>query len=1189
VSLTALDLFAARASEQPANIAVSGAGGDLTYADLRRAAAGTARRLADAGMRPGFVVAVMTGSCLELVPALLGVMQAGAVYVPLDPAYPDQRLAGLLTRLRPAAIITRGHLYDRVQDVARRADVATAVLTCDDHESTIAGSVGGAVAPRACPVADLPGRRHPPRPAYVFFTSGSQGTPKGVLGCATSLGHFVAWEARAFAVTEADRFSQLGAVSSDASLKDILVPLAAGARVCVPPEPLAGAALLDWVSREAITVLGCVPALFRTLLEAAVERGERAATDLAALRLVLLAGETLKVPWVQQWMDLCGRHTPIANLYGATEATVYSTYHLVTERPPEGTRMIPVGRPIDAAEVLVVNPGGHLCVPGEVGEIYLRTPFLSLGYFDDQEATSGAFVQHPLGDIPETVYRTGDMGRILPDGALEFIGRRDGQVKVRGHRVELGEVERTLAAHPSLREAVVTAREDERDGSRLVAYAVPRSDTAPDSAELRAWLSERLPSYMVPGALLLLDRLPLTHNGKIDRRALPDPGPAGPAAGEGTVAPRTPVEETVAAVWCELLERDTIGVHDGFFDLGGHSLLAMQAVSRLRDAFGIDLPLRRLFDAPTVAGLAAAIAEAQKQGTASALPAITPVPRDGALPLSFNQRRLWFLDRLAPGDPAYNIHAALHLRGPLDIAALERALNEVVRRHESLRTTFVEEGGLPVQRIAPELALPLTVHDLSDPETAAAVHGPAPEPPPGAFSPHARESEALRLAEAEAMRPFDLARGPLLRTSLLRLAPDEHIALLAIHHIVADRWSCDVLVRELAAIYGAHAGAEAPRALRAETGRTSAQRPSGEAGAPVLPPLPVQYADFAVWQRRQVEERVLPERLPTLLRRLAGVAQASPLLNGRPGGGAHVEHLLPATLRDQALAFSHGERATLFMTLLAGFDALLHALTGRTDVVIGTDVAGRPRPETEGLIGFFVNQLALRVDLSGNPTFRALLARAREVALEGYACQDVPFDRLVEALNPARGTDRAPLFRAKLVLQNAPLRDLALTGIAVEPLPVEKPTAQQDFNLRITETAAGLACSVEYNTGVFGDGEVAAFLERFETLLTRVVAGPDLRLDDLCAGLAGPGAGPWLAADGGALDRDIAQLARVRRRPVRIGSDTQPRGLGAESRSGIVGEPHGFPRAVRGSRGHSPRPEGVGEPHGFPSSKEGGM
>jgi len=1127
VSLTALDLFAARASERPANIAVSGARGDLTYAGLRLTAGEMARSLAEAGVRPGSVVAVVTGTCPELVTALLGVMQAGAVYVPLDPAYPDQRLADLLTRLRPAAIITRAYLLDRVQGVARRAGVIAVVLTCDEHESVIVGRTEGGtrdgVVPRACPLTQMPGRRHPPVPAYVFFTSGSQGMPKGVLGCATSLGHFVAWEARAFAVTEADRFSQLGAVSSDASLKDILVPLAAGARVCVPDEPMAGVALLDWVAREAITVLGSVPTLFRTLLEAAAERGARSAGTFADLRFVLLAGETLKVPWVQRWMDLCDGRAPIANLYGATEATVYSTYHLVTERPPEGARLIPVGRPIDAAEVLVVNPGGYRCIPGEAGEIYLRTPFLSLGYFDDEEATCRAFVQHPLSDVPETVYRTGDMGRILPDGVLEFIGRRDGQIKVRGHRVEPGEVERTLATHPSLREAVVTAREDERDGARLVAYAVPRPDIAPDTTELRAWLAERLPSYMVPGAIMLLNHLPLTHNGKIDRRALPDPAPAGPGSGEDFVAPRTSVEETVAAVWRALLERDAIGVHDGFFDLGGHSLLAMQAVSRLRDAFGIDLPLRRLFDAPTVAGLAAVIDAAQQDGAASALPAIVPVPREGALPLSFNQRRLWFLDRLTPGDPAYNIHAALRLRGPLDAAALERALNAVVRRHESLRTTFVEEGGLPVQRIAPELSLPLTIHDL----TAL---------PP--LTPHSGESTAIRLAEAEAMRPFDLARGPLLRASLLRLGPDEHIALLTIHHIVADRWSCDVLVRELAALYSSDAGAGARCARSDETGDTRARRPSDEANTELLPLLPVQYADFAVWQRRHVEDQVLPERLPVLVRRLAGVAQAPHLLDGGPGDGAHIERLLPATLRDQALAFSHSERATLFMTLLAVFDALLYALTGRTDVVIGTDVAGRPRPETEALIGFFVNQLVLRVDLSGNPTFRGLLPRAREVALEAYACQDVPFDRLVEALNPVRNTERAPLFRVKLVLQNAPLRDLALPGITAEPFTVEKPTAQQDFNLRITETARGLACSVEYNTGVFGSDEVAAFLERFEALLTRAVAGPDLRLDDLCAELGGPGAGPWLPADGGALVRGIAQLARARRHPVRIGVDT---------------------------------------------------
>ncbi|HOR01629.1 MAG TPA: condensation domain-containing protein, partial [Anaerolineae bacterium] len=640
------------------------------------------------------------------------------------------------------------------------------------------------------------------------------------------------------------------------------------------------------------------------------------------------------------------------------------------------------------------------------------------------------------------LYRTGDLARWRPDGQLEYIGRADQQVKVRGYRIELGEVEAALRAHPGVAEAVAVAREDTPGDRRLVAYVAGVGASTPAAAELRGHLQARLPGYMVPSALVCLEALPRLPNGKVDRRALPAPDAvAGP---EGTcTAPRTAVEEIVAGVWAQVLGVPRVGVDESFFELGGHSLLATQVISRLREAFQVELPLRSLFEASTVAELARRIETCRAAAAERPAPPIQPVPREGELPLSFAQQRLWFLEQLQPGTAAYNLALPMRIRGPLDVAAFERSLNEIVSRHEALRTTFIQVDGRAAQRVAPRLAVPVTVADLRRQSDAG--------------------SEARRLAEEEAQRPFDLARGPLLRAGLLRLADDEHLALLTMHHIISDEWSLAVLQREMAALYGAlRDGHESPLAA-----------------------LPIQYADYACWQRSWLQGEVLDEQLTYWKQQLAGLAPLElPADRPRPAvasfRGGWQSFTLLASLVQGLRELCRQEGATLFMALLAGFQALLGRYSGQDDIAVGSPVANRNRAETEGLIGFFVNTLVLRSDLSGDPSFRELLRRVREVALGAYAHQDVPFDMVVDALQPERDLSRTPLFQVMLTLQNTAPQAPELPGLALSPEPAFGGAAKFDLTLTLAEAAEELRGTLEYCTDLYDAATIERLLGHFQ-------------------------------------------------------------------------------------------------------------
>ncbi|HWS56152.1 MAG TPA: condensation domain-containing protein, partial [Pyrinomonadaceae bacterium] len=948
--------FAETASRRPSEVALREGADGATFAQLDAAATRFARVLRAAGAGPGTPVGIIAGRAMTYVPAFLGCLRAGAAFAPLDAGLPDLRLRRQLGLLRPPVVVAEPGLAGRAAallgkecagedggDEAGRGGArlgtdegwpgeGSAVgLVCADGlevrswpDGAEAGAGAFAVEPgEAAASSPAFGDPDPDSPAYVYFTSGSTGEPKGVAGRLRAVAHFIRWEVDALRLGAGVRVSHLLPPSFDGSLRDLFVPLCAGGVICAPPsrELVADAErLAAWIAEERVELIHCVPTLLRALMSAGLD-----AHRPGSLRCVVVAGEALLGEDVRRWRGGREGGARLVNLYGTTETTMAKFCHFVTGED-ETRRTVPIGRPIPGARALLLDEEGRPSAPGTVGEVYIRTPYRSLGYYGRPDLTARAFVPNPFSQDPsDLIYRTGDLARQLPGGEYEFVGRRDAQVKVRGQRVELGEVEAALRTHATVRQCAVAVR-GEGEGAQLVAYVV--GEGGKTFTELREHVRERLPAYMVPSRFVALEALPLTPSGKVDRKALPDPG----AAREARVyePPVGAVEELMAGVWAEMLGLERVGRGEDFFELGGHSLLATQIMSRARKAFSVELPLRQLFETPTVAGLAAAAERALQAGGAAEAAPISRAPRDEPLPLSFVQQRLWFIDQLEPGSAVYNIPAAVRLDGALEAGALERALSEVVRRHESLRTTFAAAEGQPVQVISPPRPLRLEVRDLSR------------------LSAGEREAEAHRLAAEEARRPFDLARGPLFRASLVRLSDDEHVLLVTMHHIVSDGWSLGVLIREVSTLYSAYArGEESP-----------------------LEELPIQYADYAAWQRARLSGEALDAQLAYWRGQLAGAPPLLELPTDRPRQalqtyrGTHYSFRLPRAMSESLKALGRKENATLFMTLLAAFDVLLDWYTGQQDIVVGTGVANRTRVETEGLIGFFVNTVVLRADLS---------------------------------------------------------------------------------------------------------------------------------------------------------------------------------------------------------------------------------
>ncbi|HEY7216577.1 MAG TPA: amino acid adenylation domain-containing protein, partial [Thermoanaerobaculia bacterium] len=1035
--LSTHERFEAQAERRPDAVALVYEGRLITYRDLNRRANQLAHYLKQRGVGPEAPIGLFLERTPELVVAILGIMKAGGAYVPLDTTYPKDRLAYLLQDSGARLLLTE----EALQPLLPAPAPPLIRLGADWPEI------------RRETAASLDSGATPDHLAYVLYTSGSTGRSKGVGVTHASLMSYIDAIGADLDLPPDSSYVMISTIAADGGNTALFLSLCTGGRLHILSRDtsLDPRAVAEYFQRHPIDFFKIVVSHFATLFNSPY------AAQLLPRQRLLLGGEALGWELVDAILRLAPE-CQVIDHYGPTETTVGVLMNWIDPgtcgrlRPP----MVPPGRPLANAEMHVLDRYQQRVPIGVIGELYVGGACAARGYLNRPDLTAERFVPNPFGE--GRLYRTGDLVRFLPDGRIEFLGRADNQVKIRGFRIELGEIEAALVALPGVREAVVTAREDTPGGDRrLVAYIAGQAPGL-TAERLRYLLRDRLPDYMVPAAFVILPELPLIASGKVDRRALP--APQWQSTETGYVPPRTPVEEILAGIWAELLGLDRVGPADQFFELGGHSLLATQVMSRLRVAFDVEMPLRDLFEAPVLADLAARIEAARRTGAAPSAPPLIPIApemRREPLPLSFAQQRLWFIDQLEPGSALYNIPVALRVAGPLDCAGLARCLGEIVRRHEALRTVFAAPEGSPVQVIQPAAPCVLNVVDLSGlPEGE-------------------REALALDLAGEEASRPFELARGPLLRGMLLRLAEDDHVAALTMHHIASDGWSMGVLVREVVALYAAFA----------------AGRPSP------LPDLPVQYADFAVWQRSWLKGDVLESEISFWRRQLAGLPPRLELPIDRPRPatqshrGAFRPVRLPAELTRRLETLGRREGATLFMVLLAGFQALLARYSGQNDLAVGTPVAGRNRAEIEGLIGFFVNTLVLRGDLTGEPSFRNLLGRVRETALAAHAHQDVPFEEIVQELSPERSLAHSPLFQVVLVLQNAPVESLEIENLRLRPVSGVETTTKCDLTLNLEELDGGLAGSVEHATDLFDATTIHRLLAGFERLLESAAADPD--------------------------------------------------------------------------------------------------
>ncbi|MEU0032350.1 amino acid adenylation domain-containing protein, partial [Streptomyces sp. NPDC006335] len=1027
------ELIASHAVATPDAIAVVSGRRSLSYGALLARAAQLAHQLRAAGVGPESVVGLGLSRGIDLTISVLAIWQAGGAFLPLDPDYPAERLAFMLADSGATVLVGGREMTAALPDGA--ADGRTVVLLDDpDVQRRLAAM------PTEPPVpATAAGRL-----AYVIYTSGSTGTPKGVMIAHDALANYVRGFNDRYAITARDRVLMYSSPSTDAFGIELYPGLAAGGTLVIvpasgPSTDIAG--LAETMADRQVTLLGTVPAVLRLL------SGLPALARCTALRQVVCGGEQLTGDIAAALHQRL--RVPLHNVYGPTEATVDATSATYDPATGHADGALAIGGPIANTRAYVLDRHLNPVPVGVVGELFIGGAQLARGYGGRPALTAERFVADPSTADGSRMYRTGDRVRWLPDGRLEFLSRTDDQVKVRGYRIEPGEVEAVLAAHPGIQAAAVVVAGD-GPAARLAAFLVPAdpADGVPAPGILRGFAGQRLPDFMVPSVFTELAALPLTPAGKVDRAALPLPDVARPELDGAYVTPATPAEELLAGIWAQLLEVDRVGADDDFFELGGHSLLATQVVSRVREVFGAEVPLVALFDHPTVRGLAEVV-----EGTARGLvaPPMAPVPRDRPLPLSFAQQRLWFLDQLQPGSVEYVVPFLEHLGRDVDVAALTAALSAVVARHEVLRTRLVADPeGTAWQVIDPPGPFDLPVVDVSS----------LADPVPGTRA----------LLAAEMTSPFDLAAGPLVRACLIRLGEAGHVLALTMHHVVSDEWSDRVLRRDLLALYEAF-----------------------RAGEPdPLPPLPVQYADFAVWQRSWLSGEVLDRQLAYWRERLAEVPVLElPTDRPRPpvrsNAGAAVGFTIPEPVADRLREIARRNGVTMFMTLLAGFSVVLGRYADTDDVVVGSPVAGRNRAETEDLIGFFVNMLVMRVDLSGGPSFTEVLDRVRETALGAYAHQDLPFEQLVDALVTERDRSRTPLFQVSFdyfgdegVQGDTP----AGSGEQAEGL------AKVDLRLTVGGTGAdgGLTGMIAYATALFDRSTVERMAQHLCTVLAEVTA-----------------------------------------------------------------------------------------------------
>jgi amino acid adenylation domain-containing protein len=1054
-------LFEEQVKRTPEAVAVVYSDQQLTYNELNNRANHLAHYLQSLGVKPDQLVGICLERSLEMIVGLLGILKAGGAYVPLDPEYPIERLSFMLEDAQLSVLLTQQKLGETLPQ-----HQASIICLDTDWEKIAENS-------QSNPENTVT----PDNLAYVIYTSGSTGKPKGVLVNHSNV-------VRLFTATDAwynfnsqDVWSLFHSYAFDFSVWEMWGALLYGGRLVVVPYLITRSpeAFYQLLCQEKVTILNQTPTAFRQLIQAEeslkgsfpLSRGDRSSTtdnDLS-LRLVIFGGEALEINSLQPWFQRHGDQCPqLVNMYGITETTVHVTYRPLSMTDLDSTASV-IGRPIPDLQVYLLDQYLQLVPVGVPGEMYVGGAGVTKGYLNRPELTKERFISSPFekdevipptplnkgGNEPSKLYKTGDLARYLPDGKIEYLGRIDNQVKLRGFRIELGEIEALLNQNEAVQSSCVIVREDNLGDKRLVAYVVPQPEINLTINEIRQFLRAKLPDYMVPTAFVLLDTFPLTPNGKIDRRALPVPDLQ--SQGE-YIAPRNPIEEKMAQIWAEVLKLKRVSIEDNFFELGGHSLLATQVISRLQETFEIVLPLRYLFESPTIAQLSAVILKELQTGLGLKLPSIVPVNREDDIPLSWAQERLWFVNQLEGESGAYTIDLTMRLRGNLNIKALEKAFQAIIQRHEPLRTQFKLKDNKPIQAIDSNVTFTLPVVNLQN-----LSHS---------------EQQVKNLLLAAASEPFDLESGSILRVKLWQVKTEEYVLLLAIHHIAADGWSIGVLVDELSVYY------------RSFCTGTKAD----------LPDLSIQYADFALWQRQWLTNEVLDRQLSYWKQQLTGIPLLHQLPTDRPrpaiqsfrGGTERLQ--LDSQLTQQLKKLSQESGSTLFMTLLAGFAVLLSRYSQQTDVVIGSPIANRNRTEIEGLIGFFVNSLVLRFDLSQDPTFEDFLAQVRQTTQDAYDHQDLPFEMLVEKLQIERHLDRNPLTQIVFALQNAPSSPWDLPGVNIEEIPSGFDSVRVDLEVYLWDAPEGLGGFCSYNRDLFDAETIVRMMNHFKTLLAAIVENP---------------------------------------------------------------------------------------------------
>ena len=1019
-------LFEEQAEKVPDTVAVVFKDRKITYRELNERANQLARGLRSEGVRSDVVVGIMVHRSIDMISGLLGVLKAGGAYLPIDPENPDSRIEYMLKDSDARVLLTQESLMNRLfYDGHRIALDRDSFIKEDASDLDVTGSS-----------RDL---------AYVIYTSGSTGIPKGVMVEHRSVVNLSTWFDEKYELAKNGNVIQSTTFSFDVAMEEIISTLINGACLFIPEkeETLDKQKFRTFIKKNRINIAQFVPVTLREFLADAEK--------IDCLNIVITAGEALDEHLKEQILQ---KGYTLYNNYGPSETTV----DVLSTKC--GNERVTIGKPISNTKCYILDKRFNPVPVGVAGELTIGGEGLARGYLNRPELTAEKFIPDPFSDeTGARMYRTGDLARYLPDGNIEFLGRIDNQVKVRGHRIELGEIESQLRQHPAVRETVVIPREDQPGGKRLVAYVVFNQGAAILTSELRSFLKARIPDYMVPSAFVALDELPLMPNGKVDRKALPDHVPERSGLDDSFIGPRTTSEELLAGIWCEVLGLKKVSIHDNFFELGGHSLLAIQVMSRLRNAFQVEIPLRHLFEKPTVAGLTEVMAALIEREQRSAPPFVA-VSREDELPLSYAQERLWLHNQLEP-NTSNNIPLAFRITGNLNRNALAKALNTILERHESLRTTFSSETEGPLQMVQPAGPLPVSFVDMGEwPEAGI-------------------EAVIARLITAEVRRLFNLSKDLMVRATLIKLSDTEHILILTMHHIASDGWSIGIFFQELSALYRA-----------AEEGRPSP-----------LADLPIQYADFACWQRKWMQGEVFERQLAYWRDQLAHNPAVLELPADRPRPavrslqGASHGIILPEILVDRLKQLCKREGVTMFTLMMAALKTLLYRLTGHGDICVGTFAANRNRVEIEGLIGFFVNTLVLRTHLSDGLSFRQLLNREHENALGAFAHQDIPFEKILEAVNPRRDLSYTPLFQVALAFENVPRGDLELPDLSLEFMKPEPSISLYDLSLIIEDFPEEVFFT--YRTDIFEASTIKRWADNFLILLESIAANPEEHIETL--------------------------------------------------------------------------------------------